>query len=37
MHVIGTTDLERRLAKLEKLSAEEEDRRETTAPPSGRL
>jgi hypothetical protein len=35
MRAIETTDLERRLTKLEKLSAEAEDRPKTTASPSG--
>jgi hypothetical protein len=34
MRAIETTDLERRLARLEKLSAEAEERSEPTAPPS---
>jgi len=37
MRAIETTDLERRLAKLEKLSAEAEDRPKTTASPSGTM
>jgi hypothetical protein len=37
LRAIETTDVERRLTKLEKLSAEAEDRPKTTASPSGRL